>query len=290
VQWGRTSETYGEDPFLASQVGVTATQVLQNRTANGFMQTAQVTRHYIGYHQASPDIPNAQETISVQWLHDQQLPVYEAFQVDGIAEGIMCGIAAFTSNAWNNSMIPNCVNEYLLTEQLRNQWNSSSFIQSDCCDSITAMYNVHKYFPTLEDAVAGALSAGLSASYGDYDTITAALTQGLTDGKVTEALLTTRIARNLLTRFRLGEFDGNNTANPFSITYNESLLDGATHRALAREAVTKTVVLLENAVGLLPLDVSTLPMNIAMIGPFADCQNTKGGCVTCSITVLAALD
>ena len=84
-------------------------------------------------------------------------------------------------------------------------------------------------------------------------------------------------------RFRVGEFDTHNNANPYARVWNESLIDGPEHRALAREAVTKTAALLKNADGFLPLSPSSAPTQVAVIGPWAACEDTSGsyGCNNC---------
>jgi beta-glucosidase-like glycosyl hydrolase len=79
--------------------------------------------------------------------------------MEGGAEGIMCAI-----NSLNG--IPSCVDP-LLHEKLRNEWNSSCFIQTDCCDSIDAMVSSHHYFKTLEEAVTASMNIGVQASYGN---------------------------------------------------------------------------------------------------------------------------
>ncbi len=86
-RWGRISECYGEDPTLAAAIGSCATRALQNRSG-GFLGTSQVTRHWLGYHMASPDLPHGgEEQISLHAFADQQAPVYRSFQVDAESEG-----------------------------------------------------------------------------------------------------------------------------------------------------------------------------------------------------------
>ena len=240
----------------------------------------------MGTHGAT-DLPNdAEEWILPQYLHEHQLRVYGAFQrpSQGDAEGVMCAISAFAiagdvpppRNNLTSGVrpwIPNCVNTFLLNETLRTAFNSSCFIQSDCCDSITAIVH-HQWVPTLKEAVADAVNAGLSASYGDPSGITAALTNALADGSISETVFAERIQRTLLTLFRVGVFDTSNPNNPFRGPFDESVLDGAEHRALAREAAARTAVLLENRNGALPLQA--LPAKVAIIGPFSHCTVLHG--------------
>lgn len=150
-------------------------------------------------------------------------------------------------------MIPSLVHPYLWAK-LRDEWGSDCFAQTDCCDSINTMVGDHHYFPDIRSAVLAAVEAGLQASYGPDGDIDAALLEMLADGSLDMELFDARIARTLLTRFRLGEFDaGRNPDFPYEGPYDESLLDGAAHRALAREAAAASVILLKNEGALLPL-------------------------------------
>jgi beta-glucosidase-like glycosyl hydrolase len=222
-RWGRTSETYGEDVFLTQAMGIAATRALQQRTAPdpatglAFLKTSQVTRHYMGTHGANDMANDAEEYILPQWREEHQMRIYEAFQRPdlGDAEGIMCAISAFAeagdvppprNNETRKPYVPNCANPDLMTQKLRTEWGSDCFVQSDCCDSIDAVVS-HKWVDTLPEAVAAVMNAGLSASYGNFAGITAALKSALASGLITNATFDARIQRTLLTLFRVGMFD-----------------------------------------------------------------------------------
>ena len=173
-------------------------------------------------------------------------------------------------------MIPSLVHPYLWAK-LRDEWGSDCFAQTDCCDSINTMVGDHHYFPDIRSAVLAAVEMGLQASYGPDGDIDAALTEMLGDGSLDMELFDARIARTLLTRFRLGEFDiGRNPEFPYAGPYNESLLDGPANRQLAREAAAASVVLLKNEGKLLPLALGA-GKTLAVIGPFANCTVIDGG-------------
>ena len=284
-RWGRVSETYGEDPVLSAAMGVAANRALQNRSADRrWLASSQVTRHYLGYHGAN-DLPRAgEELIDLHGFADQQEGPYSAFQArdGGDAEGIMMAMSAFSIGRradWGTPavpMIPSLVHPYLWAK-LRDEWRSDCFAQTDCCDSITTMVDDHKYFPDMRSAVSAAVEAGLQASYGPNAAIDATLAEMLADGSLDAELFDTRIARTLLTRFRLGEFDaGRNPDFPYAGPYNETALDGPAHRALAREAAAASVVLLKNVGGRLPLTLAAGD-TLAVVGPFANCSVIDGG-------------
>ena len=154
------------------------------------------------------------------------------------------------------------------------------FVQGDN-EAILPMISDHHYYKTLEEAVVGALSAGVIAvDSGANSDIIAALASAIQDGTATIDQLDAAVSRQFEMRFKVGEFDSNNTDNPFRLEYDESQIDGAAHRALAREAVVKSLILLKNRNQTLPLSASNPPSSIAVIGPWANVNDTRGdyGC------------
>jgi beta-glucosidase len=289
-RWGRVSETYGEDPLLSAAMGVAANLALQNRSADRrWLASSQVTRHYLGYHGAN-DLPHAgEELIDFHGFADQQETPYSFFQMHasdnaayGDAEGIMMAMSAFSIGRradWGTAtapMIPSLVHPYLWAK-LRDEWNSDCFAQTDCCDSINTMVGDHHYFPDIRSATLAAVEMGLQASYGPDGDIDAALREMLLDGSLDMELFDARIARTLLTRFRLGEFDiDRNPAFPYQGPYDETLLDGPANRQLAREVAAASVILLKNENRRLPLALGA-GKTLAVIGPFANCTVIDGG-------------
>lgn len=266
-------------------MAVTFTRALQNRSdAHPFMLTASMTRHYLGFHGAT-DLPNAgEEFVTPQWLADMHLPSYEAQVVEAEAEGIMCSCNTLRVGPGDGSAggIPACVHP-LLYDILRNRWNSSALVQMDN-EALYPMFQDHHYYPDLGAAIVGALTAGVVAiDSGMGADIEAELTRQITSGNVTEAMVDAFALRTFLMRFRVGEFDTHNPANPYAREWDESVIDGPEHRALAREAVTKTSALLKNSGGFLPLSTSSAPKQVAVVGPWAACDDTSGsyGCNMC---------
>ena len=265
---GRTSEMYGECPYHAGQVGMTATLALQNKTkpeANGdyFLQTSQVTRHFITDHGSSPDNGAGDYHGSLASLEDEYLPPFKAFQVGGQAEGIMFSISSLNGMA-------DTANTYLYNKLVK-EWGTKCIRQTDCCGTFNNAVRTHKNFNTTEDAVSAAINAGIQLDYGDN--VAADITNAIKAGKMTEKQLDDAVSRAFLTRFRLGEFD--EARNPFFGKYDIALLDSQPHRQSARKAVAASAVLLQNKGGVLPLGKGL--KKVAVVGPWSDCKERAGG-------------
>ena len=162
-------------------------------------------------------------------------------QTDGGADGIMCGFGSFDG-------VPSCANSRLLNTVLRDEWHSDAVVQSDCCDSLTSIKSQHNYTETYEQAVAAGFKAGLSLCFGCDPNIdkgpsgnaSSYLRSALRAGLVEPEQLRLAVARIMLTRFRLGEFDELEGGGlPWEV--DEALIDSAMHRALAREAAAASV-------------------------------------------------
>lgn len=167
--------------------------------------------------------------------------------VDGNAEAVMCSCNTLRVGPGDGSAggIPACVHP-LLYDVLRNRWNSSALVQADN-EAIFPMWQDHHYFKTLEDAVVGALKAGVYAvDSGGGAAIVAALSDALGNGTVSMAQVDAMVQRQFEMRLRVGEFDTDNPRNPFRGPHDAAQLDGPAHRALAREAVQKGATLLRN--------------------------------------------
>ena len=320
-RWGRISECYGEDPVLVEAFGVAALQALQDprpvaggKPGDAFLATRQVTRHFIGYHSATPDIHGALTfNATLRTLADSQLPVFGAFQRadGGAADGIMCAMSVLRIEGTNISDA-SCGSSYLLSEQLRDSWGSDAIVQSDCCDSVRTMnvpfhWHVRRRESNLrrnacvsgalaclahlrtrkahvpsdrqltslprqgissdEEALGVAANAGLQIYYGyDVTGLRQSMANLLGNGTVSEATVRTAGRRVLLSLLRLGFFDAHADDYPFAAT----AVDWAAHAALAREAAAKSVVLLKNRDGTLPLRP---PVRLAVIGPFGECED-----------------
>jgi len=181
------------------------------------------------------------------------------------AQSVMCAYNAIDG-------IPACANKKLLQENLRDKWGFKGFVVSDCA-AVFDIYNSgsHKYSATPEEGVKAAFENGTDLICGDaneVDNIHSAIKKGL----ITEAQLDASLVRLFTARMRLGQFDPRPKVFP-NITASDN--DTEAHRQLAQTIAEKSLVLLKNKDGFLPLKPSI--KNIAVIGPNADSLNALVG-------------
>ncbi len=253
-RWGRTEECYGEDPYLTSQLGLAFVRGLQGDDPN-YLKTTAGPKHF-ALNNEEWDRHNGTSDVDDQLLHEYYLRPYQAMVQEGKVLQIM---AAY--NRLNG--VPCIANKKLLTDILRGEWGYEGNIVSDC-NGIRDLFEGHKYVATVQEAIALAINAGMDIECGDCfrDHLTETVKMGL----VSMAAIDTALTRILLPRFKLGLYDPADRVPYTKIPH--SVLDSPEHRAAAREAAQKTIVLLKNENHLLPLDLKQTK-SIAVIGPIA---------------------
>jgi len=236
-RWGRGQETYGEDPYLTSRMGVALVRGLQGDDPT-YLKVAACAKHYAVHSGPERLRHNFDAEVSKKDLWETYLPAFHALVGAGV-EAVMCAYNRTDGEAC-------CANTYLLEDVLRKQWGFKGHIVSDC-DAIADIYAGHKLVTSKVGAAALALQRGVNLNCGDtYVGLTDALRQGL----VTEKEIDSSLAILLRTRFRLGLFDPSGS-NPYD-RIPVSVINSPEHRALARNAAEKSIVLLKNN-GVLPL-------------------------------------
>ncbi len=255
-RWGRGQETYGEDPYLTSRLGVAFVESMQGNDPKYFKVVA-TPKHYAVH--SGPESQRHQFNVNVapHDLEDTYLPAFRATITEAHAESIMCAYNAIDGE-------PACANTMLLKDILRKAWNFQGYVTSDC-GAITDISEGHKFAPDLTAASVVAVKAGTDTTCGlpvpEYPT----LVQAVKDGKITEAEIDTAVTRLFTARFKLGMFDPPSMVPYAKIPFSEN--DTPEHRKLALEAANKSMVLLKNEGNTLPL-ASTV-RTIAVIGPNA---------------------
>jgi beta-glucosidase len=251
-RWGRTEETFGEDPYLVARMGVAFVRVLQgDDLREGVVATA---KHFVGYGASEGGLNWAPAHIAPRELREVYLHPFEAaVRVAGLRS---------VMNAYHElDGVPCAVNLALLTTILREEWGFTGVVVSD----YFAVRQVAAYHHLTSDpgtAAALTLCAGLDVELPSTDCYGAPLREALADLRITESTVDTAVRRVLRTKFELGLFE-----HPYvDVAEVVSVAD----RALARRVAAESLVLLRND-GVLPLATGALRSgSVAVIGPNAD--------------------
>lgn len=253
-RWGRGQETYGEDPYLTSRMGIVFIRGLQGNDPK-YLKTIATPKHYAVHSGPEPLRHTFDVNVSERDLMDTYLFAFEACVKEGKAGSVM--------SAYNRFRGVSCTGSpFLLTEILRKKWRFNGYVVSDC-GAVDDIFYGHKTAGSIEEAAAIALKAGCDLNCGDsYRHLKKALEKGL----ISEADIDTSLQRLFEARFRLGMFDPQEMV-PYN-TIPAEVNDNQEHRELARKMACESMVLLRNQGNLLPLkkDIKT----IAVIGPSAD--------------------
>src|SRR5829696_5383392 len=253
-RWGRGQETYGEDPYLTSRLGVAFVRGMQGADPR-YLKTVATPKHYAVHSGPESQRHTFDARPPERDLEDTYLPAFRAAVVEGRAGSVMCAY-----NRLNGE--PLCASPRMLKEVLRDGWGFGGYVVSDC-DAVADIYKKHNFRKTEEEGVATAVRAGTDLTCGyEYRALPAAVKQGL----ITEAEIDTAVKRLFEARFRLGLFDppGSNPYARLPLEVNDS----AANRALAARAARESIVLLKNERSALPLGKKI--KSVAVIGPNAD--------------------
>lgn len=255
-RWGRTEETYGEDPYLVSRIGVAAIEGLQGDSylidRHHVMSTA---KHFAVHGMPEGGTNTAPGNYSERVIRENFLVPFEAAVKEAHVGSVMASYNEIDG-------VPSHANRWLLDNVLRQEWGFDGYITSDD-DGIQMLVTTHHVAYDMADAVRQGLSAGVDFDLSDPPVYTN-LVQQVKAGAVPVSELDRAVARVLETKFRLGLFD-----HPYvDPDYAERINNSAEHKQLALEAARKSIVLLKNEKNILPLDLTKLK-TIAVIGPNA---------------------
>ncbi len=258
-RWGRTAETYGEDPYLAGKNGAAFVRGLQGSDPR-YLKAIATPKHFTANNEEHNRF-ECNAVMSEKTLREYHLEPFRMAVQEGGCEAVM---GAY--NAVNGT--PCHASRRLLTEILREEWGFDGYVVSDC-GGVGNLFEDHKYVPTPQDAAAAALNAGVDlecGGYGEYEnTYTAFLGECLADGRISEARLDEAAVRVLAARIKAGQLDPPENL-PWHVLTQDAI-GCEKHVRLAYEAAVKSAVLLKNN-GLLPLKAGT---KLAVAGNNAAC-------------------
>jgi beta-glucosidase len=249
-RWGRGMETYGEDPYLTSRMGMSFVKGIQGDNSS-HLKAAACAKHYAVHSGPEALRHEFDAIVSSKDMNETYLPAFEAL----VGAGVECVMCAY--NRVDGA--PACGSDFLLEETLRGDWGFKGHVVSDC----GAIVDFHEYHGVSEDVVnsaAQALKAGTDVNCGNaYKSLPQALEEQL----ITEADIDTALRRLLNTKLKLGFFDESTAWDE----NGEELVEAQAHVQLAREAAQKSIVLLKNKNGVLPLKKDI--RRLYVVGPHA---------------------
>ncbi len=253
-RWGRGQETYGEDPYLTGQMGMSFVNGIQGDDPD-YLKAAACAKHYAVHSGPEWNRHTFNAVVSQQDLWDTYLPAFQDLVVDAKVAGVMGAYNALFGQ-------PCCGSELLLVDILRGKWNFDGYVVSDC-GAIDDIYRNHRTQPDQATAATNAVIRGTDCECGNSTYF--ALAEAVERGLITEAEIDTAVKNLFDIRFRMGMFDPDKLV-PYS-KIPLSVLESPEHKAHALNMAHESMVLLKND-GILPLDMDKLD-KIAVVGPNA---------------------
>ncbi len=255
-RWGRCVETYGEDPYLAGQLGKRMIQSLQ---AGGVVSTP---KHFAVYSIPVGGRDGKTRTDPKVAPREMRTLYLDPFRVAFTEAGALGVMSSY--NDYDG--VPVSGSKWFLSDLLRGQWGFRGYVVSDS-EAVEFLSDKHKVAESYEDAVAQCINAGLNVrtTFRTPESFVLPLRDAVRHGKISMETLDSRVADILRVKFRLGLFD-----NPYRGDAGLALKEvhSPEHQALSLRAARESMVLLKNEGGMLPLSKNI--KRIAVIGPNAD--------------------
>ncbi len=283
-RWGRGQETYGEDPYLTSRMGVAYVTGMQGDDPR-YLKTLTTSKHFAVHSGPEPTRHTVDVKASLHDMEDTYLPAFRATVTEGKVGSVMCAY-----NSLNGE--PACANTDLLQTFLRRDWGFKGYVVSDC-GAVQDIWDGHHYARSMAAAEADAFKVGTDLvcawPASEITNNRKALLQAVKQGLLPEKDIDHSLRLLFTARFKLGMFDP-----PSMVPYSQlkpSENDTEAHRQLALKAAREAIVLLKNENHFLPLKGTY--KTIAVIGPDADnidaLTGNYNGTPSKPVTVLAGI-
>ncbi|MBN1767953.1 MAG: glycoside hydrolase family 3 C-terminal domain-containing protein [Prolixibacteraceae bacterium] len=258
-RWGRGQETYGEDPYLTSRMGIQVVKGLQGPADAKYRKLLACAKHYAVH--SGPEWSRHElnlNNVDPREFQETYLPAFKALVQDADVRQVMCAYQRLDDE-------PCCGSTRLLQRILRDEWGFKHIVVSDC-GAITDFFTSHKVSSTPVHAASKGVLAGTDVEcvWQNYPYKT--LSEGVKKGLIKEEDINKSLMRVLIGRFDLGDFDDDAIVPWAQIP--ESTLNCEKHRKLALDMALQTMTLLQNKKNVLPLSKSV--KKIAVIGPNAN--------------------
>ena len=255
-RWGRGMETYGECPHLTGEMAVQFINGIQGNDTKYYKSIA-TSKHFAVHNGPESSRHSFNAKVSEHDLRNTYLPAFEKTVKESHVASIMCAYNRLYDE-------PCCGSSPLLNEILRKEWGFDGYVVSDCW-ALTDFYEEdrHDVVKTPEEAAAMAFINGTDVNCG---IVSPYLAKAVEQDLISEDQIDIAVKRLLLARFKMGQFDPDSMVKYASIPYD--VVDSDKHKELALEAAQKSMVLLKNQSGMLPLDKNI--KKIAVLGPNAN--------------------
>ena len=254
-RWGRGHETFGEDPYLTSRLGVRFVEGLQGHDEN-YMKAAACAKHF-AVHSGPEDLRHSFDAkVNRQDLYETYLPAFKACVQEAKVEAVM--------GAYNRTNgEPCCGSKTLLHDILREEWGFKGHVVSDCW-AIRDFHEGHCVTSGPLESVSLAMNNGCDLNCGELFLY---LAEAVKQGMVSEERLDEALVNLFTARMKLGVFDEKGSTPYDDIPF--TVVDSKEMQQLNLEAAEKCITLLKNEDHLLPLDKSKIK-TIGIIGPNAN--------------------
>lgn len=255
-RWGRGQETYGEDPYLTTQMGLAVVRGLQGPADSKYYKTLACAKHFAVH--SGPEWNR--HTFDIQQLPERDLwetylPAFKSLVQEGNVREVMCAYQRIDGD-------PCCGNNRYLQQILRNEWGFNGLVVSDC-GAVSDFWKPghHEVVKDAKESSAKAVISGTDIECGsDYKNLPDAVAAGL----ISEEQVNMSVVRLLKARFEVGDFDSDELVSWRSIP--QSVIASKEHKALALEAAEQAIVMMQNRNNLLPLKKDA---KVAVVGPNA---------------------
>ena len=257
-RWGRGQETYGEDPYLTTQIGISVVNGLQGPADSKYKKLLACAKHFAVH--SGPEWSRHTlnlNNVNPRDLWETYLPAFKSLVQQADVREVMCAYQRLDDE-------PCCGSNRLLQKILRDDWGFKYLVVSDC-GAIADFYSSHKVSSDDVHSAAKAVLAGTDVECG-WGYAFNKLPQAFDKGLIDENEINKHLQRVLVGRFDLGEMDNDSLVSWSKIPI--SVVNSKEHQALALKMAQESMTLLQNKNNILPLSKST--KKIAIIGPNAD--------------------
>jgi len=265
LRWGRIDETFGEDTFLIGELASAMVRGYQGAGLSDPSALMATAKHFAGYSETQGGRDASEADISHRKLRSWFLPPYQRLAAEGVG--------TFMLGYQTTDGVPITINDWLLTDVLRGEWGYRGILVTDW-DNVGRMVWEQKVQPDYKHAAAAAIKAGndmIMTTPGFYRGALEALEEAL----VTESEVDKAVGHILALKFKLGLFENPREPEAFAGQVHPAI-GNREHQSTNLQIARESVVLLENN-GVLPLQTSTTPKRVAVVGPLADDAQTQLG-------------